>query len=74
MFISVVIIYIGTVVQATSTTLATFMIGRFFLGVGGALGPSSGLPYVSEMAHPTWRGKLTGFYNTFYFVGTVTVN
>jgi MFS family permease len=71
MFISVVVIFIGTIVQATATNLAAFMIGRFLLGVGAALGPSSGLPCVSEMAHPTWRGNLTGFYNTYYFVGSI---
>lgn len=47
------------------------MIGRFMLGVGAALGPSAALPYVSEMAHPSFRGSMTGVYTTFYFVGAI---
>lgn len=31
------------------------------------LGPS----YVAEMAHPAWRGTITGMYNTFWFVGGI---
>lgn len=41
------------------------------LGVGAALGPSAALPYVSEMAHPSFRGAMTGVYTTFYFVGAI---
>lgn len=65
------VIIIGTIIQATSQNLAAFMIGRFLLGVGAALGPSAALPYVSEMAHPAFRGGMTGVYTTFYFVGAI---
>ncbi|PQE28613.1 MFS lactose permease protein [Rutstroemia sp. NJR-2017a WRK4] len=46
MFLGAAIIIVGAVVQATSTSLAAFMIGRFMLGVGAAMGPSSALPYL----------------------------
>lgn len=62
---------VGTIVQATAHNLAAFMTGRFLLGVGAALGPSAALPYVSEMAHPSFRGAMTGVYTTFYFVGAI---
>ncbi|KAI9743635.1 MAG: hypothetical protein M1818_002951 [Claussenomyces sp. TS43310] len=71
MFFGAAIIIIGSIVQATSQNLAAFMIGRFLLGVGAALGPSAALPYVSEMAHPSFRGSMTGVYTTFYFVGAI---
>ncbi|ATZ46680.1 hypothetical protein BCIN_02g00620 [Botrytis cinerea B05.10] len=71
MFLGAGVIIIGAIVQATSQNLAAFMIGRFMLGVGAAMGPSSALPYVSEMAHPSFRGSMTGVYTTFYFVGAI---
>ncbi|KAF5875858.1 putative mfs lactose protein [Botrytis fragariae] len=71
MFLGAGVIIVGAIVQATSQNLAAFMIGRFMLGVGAAMGPSSALPYVSEMAHPSFRGAMTGVYTTFYFVGAI---
>ncbi|KAG9243159.1 hypothetical protein BJ878DRAFT_481358 [Calycina marina] len=71
-FFGAAVIIIGTIVQATSQNLAAFMIGRFMLGVGAALGPSAALPYVSEMAHPSFRGSMTGVYTTFYWIGAIT--
>ncbi|KAF7880349.1 uncharacterized protein EAF02_007195 [Botrytis sinoallii] len=71
MFLGAGVIIVGAIVQATSQNLGAFMIGRFMLGVGAAMGPSSALPYVSEMAHPSFRGAMTGVYTTFYFVGAI---
>lgn len=71
MFLGAGVIIVGAIIQATSKSLAAFMIGRFLLGVGAAMGPSSALPYVSEMAHPSFRGAMTGVYTTFYFVGAI---
>ncbi|RDW89667.1 putative MFS lactose protein [Coleophoma cylindrospora] len=71
MFFGAAVIIIGACVQATAQNLAAFMIGRFMLGVGAALGPSAALPYVSEMAHPSFRGSMTGVYTTFYYVGAI---
>lgn len=45
--------------------------GRFILGFGVAITASAGPAYVSEMAHPSYRGVMTGTYNTFWYVGGV---
>jgi MFS family permease len=60
MFIGGLIIILGTCVQATAHNLAAFMIGRFILGFGVAICASAGPAYVSEMAHPSFRGMMTG--------------
>jgi len=39
-----------------------FMVGRFILGFGVAISASAGPAYVSEMAHPSYRGVMTGLY------------
>lgn len=51
-------IILGTIVQATCTGLAGFMAGRFLLGFGVATSASAGPAYVSEMAHPAFRGTM----------------
>ena len=63
MFTGSFIVIIGTCVQATSTGRGAFLGGRFILGFGVSFCCVSAPCYVSEMAHPTWRGTLTGLYN-----------
>ncbi|KAF4211034.1 hypothetical protein CNMCM8980_006006 [Aspergillus fumigatiaffinis] len=64
-------IILGTIVQATCTNLAGFMAGRFILGFGVATSATAGPAYVSEIAHPSWRGSLTGLYNVLWFAGGI---
>ncbi|KAI9740999.1 MAG: hypothetical protein M1834_002710 [Cirrosporium novae-zelandiae] len=71
MWIGSLFIIIGTCVQGPSTNLAGFMIGRFILGFGVAICASAGPSYVSEMAHPSYRGTMTGVYNTFWYIGGI---
>lgn len=72
MFIGGAIIIAGTCVQAPASSREMFMGGRFILGFGVATCATAGPSYVAEMAHPAWRGTLTGLYNTFWFVGGVS--
>lgn len=61
MFTGALIIIIGTCVQAPSQTERQFLAGRFVLGFGVSFCAVSAPTYVSEMAHPHWRGTITGF-------------
>jgi MFS family permease len=45
------------------------MAGRFLTGFGGAIAISSAIIYVTEMAHPSYRGTLVGVFNAFYYIG-----
>lgn len=63
MFVGGVIVIIGTCVQAPSTNRDMFLAGRFVLGFGVAFCCVSAPCHASEMAHPSWRGTLTGLYN-----------
>jgi MFS family permease len=68
MFVGSLIVIIGTCVQAPSTTNGQFLAGRFILGLGVSFCCVSAPCYVSELAHPKWRGTITGIYNcTWYF-------
>lgn len=71
MFLGCATIVLGTCVQASCTNLAGFMGGRFVLGFGVAITSTAGPAYVSEMAHPAYRGVLTGVFNTFWYIGAI---
>jgi MFS family permease len=63
MFVGALFVIIGTCVQATATEVGQILGWRFLLGFGVSFCCVSAPCYVSEMAHPQWRGTLTGFYN-----------
>ncbi|KAL2871588.1 putative MFS lactose permease [Aspergillus lucknowensis] len=64
-------IIVGTIVQATCHNLGGFMAGRFLLGFGVATSATAGPAYVSEIAHPAYRGAMTGLYNVLWFGGGI---
>ncbi|KAJ9151660.1 Sugar transporter-like protein [Coniochaeta hoffmannii] len=71
MFLGSLIVIIGTCVQAPCTTRGQFLAGRFVLGFGVSFCCVSAPTYVSEMAHPKWRGTLTGLYNCTWYIGSI---
>ncbi|KAI1848463.1 hypothetical protein JX265_008755 [Neoarthrinium moseri] len=71
MFIGALIVVIGTCVQAPSTTYDMFLGGRFVLGFGVSFCCVSAPCYVSEFAHPRWRGTITGLYNCTWYIGSI---
>ncbi|KAK6593693.1 MFS monosaccharide transporter [Botrytis cinerea] len=68
------LVIIGTCVQAPSTSHGMFLAGRFILGFGVSFCCVSAPCYVSEMAHPAWRGTLTGLYNTTWYIGSIVAS
>ncbi|KAH7195216.1 major facilitator superfamily domain-containing protein [Fusarium oxysporum] len=71
MFVGALLIIVGTCVQAPSTHRGQFLAGRFVLGFGVSFCCVSAPCYVSEMAHPHWRGTLTGLYNCTWYIGSI---
>lgn len=74
MFVGAVIIIIGTGVQATAPHGQQFLAGRFVLGFGVSFCCVSAPTYVSEIAHPVWRGTLTGLYNCTWYIGSIVAS
>lgn len=71
MFAGALIVIIGTCAQAPSTNRGQFLAGRFVLGFGVSFCSVSAPCYVSEMAHPRWRGTITGLYNCTWYIGSI---
>ncbi|KAK5128633.1 hypothetical protein LTR08_003954 [Meristemomyces frigidus] len=67
-------IIIGAIINATTLyngSLPQLKGGRFILGFGVSIVSASGPIYVVETAHPSWRGVITAYCNTFWFVGAI---
>jgi MFS family permease len=60
MFTGACVIIIGSIVIATSHSLAQFVIGRFILGLGIQFIVVSAPAYAVEIAPPHWRGRAVG--------------
>ncbi|GKT84111.1 MFS monosaccharide transporter [Colletotrichum tofieldiae] len=71
MFIGAAIVIIGTCIQAPTKSSEQFLAGRFVLGFGVSFCCVSAPTYVSEMAHPAWRGTITGVYNCTWYIGSI---
>lgn len=66
--IGCVIIIVGTIIQGTSHHIYQYLAGRFFLGFGAGVAGASPA-YIVEIAHPAYRGTITGLYNCCYYLG-----
>lgn len=60
MFVGGIIIIIGTIIIASSSTIPQFVVGRFVLGTGIATMTVSAPAYAMEISPPHWRGRATG--------------
>jgi MFS family permease len=59
------------VVISTSHNYATFLVGRFILGMGVNLCLTVGPAWTSELAHPRQRGVISSCYNVLWYVGAI---
>ncbi|KAH8697391.1 putative MFS monosaccharide transporter [Talaromyces proteolyticus] len=73
-FVGCCFVIIGTCVQAPATSQAMFLGGRFLCGFGQGFANVSAPTYVSEMAHPRWRGPLSGLLQTNFYVGSIVAS
>ncbi len=68
MFIGVLGICIGTIINARSTSLAMFIGSRFVIAFFVTFAHAAAPLYLVEISPPAYRGTLAGMYNTFYYV------
>lgn len=75
MSIGCTVIVVGTIVQATTETIAGFMGGRLLVGLGVTLVTTSAPVYLIEIAYPTWRGIGSGLFNVCsWYIGSITAS
>jgi MFS family permease len=71
MFAGAAIIIVGMIIIATSSAVAQFAVGRFFLGFGISISALAAPAYAVEISPPQWRGRATGLYNCGWFGGSM---
>ncbi|KAK1146250.1 hypothetical protein N8T08_003340 [Aspergillus melleus] len=64
-------IILGSIVAASSHSLAQVTVGRVILGSGIQFMTVAAPAYSMEIAPPQWRGRCTGFYNCGWFGGSI---
>lgn len=64
-------VIVATVIQATSTTLAQFIVSRLVVGMAGMFVVQPAPLLIAELAYPTHRGKYTSAYWTMYYLGAI---
>ncbi|KAK4560363.1 hypothetical protein LTR86_005559 [Recurvomyces mirabilis] len=64
-------VIVATIIQATSTTLAQFIVSRLVVGFAGMFVVQPAPLLIAEVAYPTHRGKYTAAYWTMYYLGAI---
>ena len=64
-------VIVATIIQATSTTLAQFIVSRFVVGAAGMFVVQPSPMLIAELAYPTHRGKYTSAFWTMYYLGAI---
>jgi MFS family permease len=71
LFSGLVGVIIATIIQATATTLAQFVVSRFVVGAAGMFAVQPAPMLIAELAYPTHRGKYTSAFWTMYYLGAI---
>jgi sugar porter (SP) family MFS transporter len=71
LFSGLIGVIIATIIQATSTTLAQFVVSRAVVGAAGMFVVQPSPLLIAELAYPTHRGKYTSAFWTMYYLGAI---
>lgn len=63
-------VIVATIIQATATTYAHFVVSRLVVGAAGMLVVQPAPMLIAELAYPTHRGRYTSAFWTMYYLGT----
>ncbi|GJN67728.1 hexose transport-related protein [Purpureocillium lilacinum] len=66
-----ILIVVGAAVQTAAQNDGYLLGGRFVLGFGVSIGTSAAPTYALELAPPQWRARVVGYYNTFFYTGSI---
>ncbi|KAJ5625989.1 hypothetical protein N7510_002298 [Penicillium lagena] len=70
-FIGSALLVIGAILQCASQDYAMFLVSRMIIGFGGLIAVEASPMLVSELAYPTHRPVLVGYYNNLWYLGAM---
>ncbi|KAK9779784.1 putative Major facilitator superfamily (MFS) profile domain-containing protein [Seiridium cardinale] len=62
---------IGTIIQSAAHNIATFVVGRIFVGIGSELASGPAPTLIAEILPAKQRGPVLGLYWTCFYVGSL---
>lgn len=68
-FLGSLLLVIGAILQCASQNYAMFLVSRMIIGFGGLIAVEPSPMLVSELAYPTHRAVLVGYYNNLWYLG-----
>ncbi|KII85011.1 hypothetical protein PLICRDRAFT_116656 [Plicaturopsis crispa FD-325 SS-3] len=71
LFVASIIMLAGVAMQATAPSSDVLIAARILLGFGLAFSVNAAPLLITELAYPTQRGKITSFFNTSWYMGSV---
>lgn len=66
-----VLLVIGAVLQCATQNYGMFLASRMIIGFGGLIAVEASPMLVSELAYPTHRSVLVGYYNNLWYLGAM---
>jgi sugar porter (SP) family MFS transporter len=70
-FIGSLLLVIGAILQCAAQDYAMFLVSRMIIGFGGLIAVEASPMLVSELAFPTHRSVLVGYYNNLWYLGAL---
>ncbi|KAJ5864222.1 uncharacterized protein N7529_006138 [Penicillium soppii] len=70
-FFGSLLLVIGSVLQCAAQNYAMFLVSRMIIGFGGLIAVEASPMLVSELAFPTHRPVLVGYYNNLWYLGAL---
>ncbi|OAL28490.1 hypothetical protein AYO20_09438 [Fonsecaea nubica] len=71
MWLGFIMLILGVTLQTAAQNIATFILGRFFMGVVTSFWGISAPLLITETAHPRHRAPLTALYQCGWYVGSL---
>jgi sugar porter (SP) family MFS transporter len=66
-----VLLVIGAVLQCATQNYAMFLVSRMIIGFGGLIAVEASPMLITELAYPSHRGVLVGYYNNLWYLGAL---
>ncbi|KAJ5889301.1 hypothetical protein N7504_010111 [Penicillium tannophilum] len=70
-FIGSALLVIGAILQCAAQNYGMFLASRMIIGFGGLIAVEASPLLVSELAYPTHRSVLVGYYNNLWYLGAL---
>lgn len=65
------LLVIGAILQCAAQNYGMFLAARMIIGFGGLVAVESSPMLISELAYPSHRSVLTGYYNNLWYLGAL---